>query len=69
MDLGKLKAGGSWVQNFALYVNLGETDSPWEDVLGMADFYEEELKKNEEAVAPAPNIGIADGRRRVRLRR
>lgn len=53
VDLGKLKAGGSWVQNFALYVNLGETDSPWEDVLGMADFYEEELKKNEEAVAPA----------------
>lgn len=40
------------MQNFALYVNLGETDSPWEDVLGMADFYEEELKKNEEAVAP-----------------
>lgn len=52
VDLRKLKAGDALVQNFALFVNLGKTEHPWEDVQGMADLYYEELKRNEERIAP-----------------
>lgn len=52
VDLGKLRAGDSLLQNFALFVNLGKTDSPWEDALEMADLYEEELKLHEDKAAP-----------------
>lgn len=52
VDLRKLETGDALVQNFALFVNLGETENPWEDVLGMADLYYEELKRNEGRIAP-----------------
>ena len=52
VDLGKLEAGNSLVQNFALFVNLGKTKDPWADVLGMADLYHEELEANGDRIAP-----------------
>lgn len=52
VDLRKLEAGNSLVQNFALFVNLGKTKSPWADALEMADLYYEELKANEDRIAP-----------------
>lgn len=52
VDLRKLEAGDALLQNFALFVNLGKTESPWEDVLGMADLYYEELRADEGRIAP-----------------
>lgn len=52
VDLKKLSAGDALLQNFALFVNLGKTDSPWDDVLGMADFYYDELRENADRIAP-----------------
>ncbi len=57
VDLKKLKAGDALLQNFALFVDLGKTGDPWEDVMGMADLYDEELKENEERIAPVSCYG------------
>ncbi len=57
VDLRKLKEGDSLLQNFALFVDLGKTDDPWEDVMGMADLYDKELEDNKERIAPVYSYG------------
>lgn len=52
IDIGKLKAGGSLLQNFALFVHLGKTEEPLEEALHMADLYYKELEANRESMAP-----------------
>lgn len=64
VDLGKLEAGDSLVQNFALFVNLGKTESPWEDVLGMADLYHKELELNRGRIAPVFSYGDIERNRK-----
>lgn len=64
VDLRKLEAGDSLVQNFALYVDLGKTENPWEDVLGMADLYYEELEANRGRIAPVSCYGDIEKNRK-----
>lgn len=64
VDLRKLEAGKSLVQNFALFVNLGKTMSPWEDVLGMADLYHKELEANGSRIAPVFGYGDIERNRK-----
>lgn len=64
VDLRKLEAGDSLVQNFALYVDLEKTENPWEDVLGMADLYYEELEANRGRIASASCYGDIEKNRK-----
>lgn len=52
VDIQKLKTGGAVVQNFALFVNKGQTEDPLETALQMADLYYRELEANQEWIAP-----------------
>ncbi len=64
VDLGKLEAGDCLVQNFALFVNLGETEHPWEDVLEMANLYNRELELNRGRIAPVFSYGDIERNRK-----
>ena len=57
IDLLKLKAGGSLVQNFAIYVNLEMEDgtSPWTQFTEMAEIYHSEIAANSDIVKEARN--------------
>lgn len=52
IDLLRLKQSGYLLQNFALFVNKGSCQDPWEEVMALLGVYEEELKKNQELIAP-----------------
>ena len=52
LDLKRMKESGYLLQNFALFVYLGECDDPWEQVCRLQCVYEEELKKNSDIIAP-----------------
>lgn len=52
VDLQKMQKGGYLLQNFAMFVDQGEEGDPLETVLGMIDCYYQELKENEELIAP-----------------
>ena len=52
IDIGKLKAGGAMLQNFALFVHMGQVENPLEEALQMADLYYQELEANRESIAP-----------------
>jgi membrane dipeptidase len=49
VDLKRLGQKGYYLQNFALFVNMGTCTDPWEDVLELADLYEDEMAKYPEA--------------------
>lgn len=65
VDLKKLEAGDALLQNFALFVHLGETESPWNDVLGLADLYDEELKANADRIVPVYRYGDIEENRKA----
>ena len=52
VDLTRLKESRYMVQNFALFVNLGQQEDPWERVLELYGYYREELEKNKDIMAP-----------------
>lgn len=52
IDLLRLKSSGYLLQNFALFVNKGGCQDPWEKVLELLKLYEEELEKNQDLIAP-----------------
>lgn len=52
IDLEKMKKGDYLLQNFALYVDTGITDNPFETAIQMADRYYEEINKNSDLIAP-----------------
>ena len=52
VDLRRMEKGEALLQNFALFVNMGEGKDPLEEVLGMADFYYTELEANADVIAP-----------------
>lgn len=52
IDIGKLKAGGALLQNFALFIHMGSVENPLEEVLQMVDLYYEELEADKESLAP-----------------
>lgn len=52
VDLYKLKKGGAMLQNFALFIDKGETGDPLEEALLYADYYYNELEANKDCIAP-----------------
>lgn len=53
IDLEKMKKGDYLLQNFALFLDLKETDHPARTALSMADLYYKELEKNKDLILPA----------------
>lgn len=52
LDLERMRSGGYFLQNFALFVNLGKCRDPWSEVCELYEVYREELGRNEELIAP-----------------
>lgn len=52
VDLEKMKAGGYFLQNFAMFVDLEETDRPFETCVGMIDLFYREMEKNRDLISP-----------------
>ena len=57
VDLMRLGESGCLVQNFALFVNMGKVEDPWERVLRLWGLYEEEMRQNQDLVAPVYEYG------------
>lgn len=53
LDIEKMRRSDYLLQNFALFVDLEETDRPFETAIEMADCYYRELEANQEYIAPA----------------
>lgn len=58
IDLHKMRKGNYLLQNFALFVNLGECEDPWREVQELLGLYEREMSENRDAIAPA--LSFAD---------
>lgn len=58
IDIQKMRKGNYLLQNFALFVNLGACEDPWREVQELFRFYEQEMLKNRDAIAPA--LSFAD---------
>lgn len=52
IDLERLRGSGYLLQNFALFVFLGSGRDPWEEALALYGVYEEELRRNQDILAP-----------------
>lgn len=52
VDIEKLQRAGYLLQNFALFINKGNTKTPFELAVKMAELYERELAKNRDKIAP-----------------
>lgn len=52
VDFGKLQAGGYCLQNFAVFVDMGQTADPLKTALEMIDLYDRELKQCGEGILP-----------------
>lgn len=52
INLKKLKQGDYLLQNFALFVNLGNCVEPWQEVQELFELYTQLLLENRETIAP-----------------
>lgn len=52
VDLKRMKESGYLLQNFALFVNSGTSQNPWETVCGLYEVYREEMECNSDLIAP-----------------
>lgn len=52
VDLHKMRKGGYLLQNFALFVELGECADAWREVQELYGLYEQELSENKDVIAP-----------------
>ena len=52
LDLKKMEKGDYFLQNFALFVDLGHTDEPLKTCVSMADLFYREMEKNRDRIAP-----------------
>lgn len=52
VDLTKMKSASYLLQNFALFIDLGETESPYETFLGQLAIFQEEMNANSDLVSP-----------------
>lgn len=53
VDLHKMRKGGYLLQNFALFVELGECADAWREVQELYGLYEQELSENKDVIARA----------------
>ncbi len=52
IDLERLKKAGYLLQNFALFVFVGDGKDPFEKVQRLADLFDQEIKANQDIIAP-----------------
>lgn len=52
IDLTKMKSAAYLLQNFALFIDLGETAKPYETFLGQLAVFREEMAQNADLIAP-----------------
>lgn len=52
LDLERMKNSGYLLQNFALFVHLKKDGDPWSRICCLYDFYQKELQKNQDLIAP-----------------
>lgn len=57
VNLEKMKAGGYLLQNFAVFVDIGEEENPYEAAMEMAEIFREEMDKNKDLIRPAASYG------------
>ncbi len=53
VDLEKMRRAGYLLQNFAVFLDLGETRDPYGDAKGIIALFREEMQKNRDIAAPA----------------
>lgn len=53
IDLGKLKKADSLAQFFAMFVDLSQTNSPFQTAMDMIDIYHTEVEKNSDIIQTA----------------
>ncbi|MCM1112316.1 MAG: dipeptidase [Muribaculum sp.] len=53
VDLERMKNSGYLLQNFAMFVNVGETPEPWDELCALYEVYREELRANADILTPA----------------
>lgn len=52
IDLLRMKGSGYLLQNFALFVQLNRDGDPWERVRSLYAYYQEQIEKNSDIIAP-----------------
>ena len=52
VDLYRMKSSGYLLQNFALFVELGQDGDPWERACALYELYRKELEANADLIAP-----------------
>lgn len=52
IDIQKMRKGNYLLQNFALFVNLGECSDAWQEVQELFRLYEQEIRDNRDEIAP-----------------
>lgn len=55
LDLMKMKSSGYLLQNFAMFIDLDETEHPYETCLEQIRIFKSELEKNSDLIAPVTN--------------
>lgn len=56
LDIQKMIQGDYLLQNFAMFVEMEETERPFETAMEMIDLYYQELEENKEWIAPVYNF-------------
>ncbi len=52
LDLARMKKSGYLLQNFALFVDAGACEDPWEKACSLYEVYRKEMEKNCDLIAP-----------------
>lgn len=52
LDLEKMKHAGYLLQNFAMFIDLNETKTPYETCRQQISVFQEEMKKNQDVIIP-----------------
>ncbi len=52
VNLQKMKKGNYLVQNFAVYIDIGEGKDPYEDAMELVQIFEGEMEKNADLIRP-----------------
>ena len=52
LDLEKMKRAGYLLQNFAMFLDTGESASPYKDCKRQIHIFQEEMKENQDMIAP-----------------
>ncbi len=52
LDLKRMKDCGYLLQNFALFVDSGMVEDPWEEMVDLCSVYKNEMEKSKDMIAP-----------------